>query len=196
MRKIKSKEDIEKRQNIKAWVVGGVLIALMVLSPLGFSLFNRGGGGNNPDKIEYQGFEFVRNQNGYWKVEIDGETFTTRYNPLETENISMDFIFSRSYFYNKPLYYVYGNENAMNEFLYNLGRFSERAQEVCLENKKCRGEFVIKNCSSNVIVFNENNVSESIKIYKEQNCVFINAEDKEQSRAVDRIIFKVLEIQN
>ena len=200
MRKIRSKEDIEKWQRIKQTIIGVVLIFVMLSSIIGFGFFSSGGEENNGNGqiIEYNGYEFSVNENRLWEIQIEDQTFLTNFHPSETEDIVVDFNLGISYIRGSPLYYVNGNEYAVNVILYNLGRYATRnPQEICLDGEECDGDLITKDCLSNVVVFKEpiNDSSETIKIYKEENCIFIEATSAQQVRAADRLVFKLLGIQ-
>jgi hypothetical protein len=99
-----------------------------------------------------------------------------------------------SEYYAKPLYFVSDNKDAVGEIVSNIGRYASRYQEVCLQGMSCDSGAVVKNCTgNNIIVFKE---KEQIKLYKEQNCVFIEAPFENQVLASDRLIFKLVGIQN
>ncbi|MEA3329204.1 MAG: hypothetical protein U9Q06_00485, partial [Nanoarchaeota archaeon] len=147
------------------------------------------------EKVESNGIEFVEDGNGYWNFEIQGHNFKTVYNGLETENIEADFEFSLNQLNNLPLYYIGGNREEISELIQNIGEFLIRnPAEVCLEGTGCGEGELVRNCSSNILVFRVSE-EEEIKLYKEENCVFINAPEGEEIKSVDKIIFKLLGIQ-
>jgi len=195
MRKIISQAEFERKQRKKRFAIGIILIFVMVSSVLGFAFLNQGHGNNfkkNSSKLEYNNFIFLRDLNGRWQTEIDGQTFSTVYNPKETENINMKILWSIEDFYGEPLYFVADNKEAINELMYNIGRFAQRSQEVCLDKTECEDDFVVKNCSDNIVVYRE---SKATNIYKQENCIFIEAPYDDQVIASDRLIFEVLGIQ-
>jgi len=194
MRKIQSQEKIKKKQKNMQMIIGFVLILVMVLSVIGFGLSGNFGTSHSNNQIEYNGYEFV-NIGGLWRFNVNGQEFVTTYNPKETENISINGIIRLSDYSNKPLYFIPDEELAIKEILYNIGKFSLRYQEACLQGENCTGDFVEKNCSSNMIIFKKIDILEQIKIYKEENCLFIEAPADEQLRASNKIIFSLLEIQ-
>ena len=210
MRKIKSKEDTKKSQRIIQIVVGIILISVMVTSIAGFAFFgggygkssNYGGGssGNNNQRISYNGFEFVRNNQGFWLTQAKNQVVVTTFTPQETEDINLNFDVNVNQFANKPLYLIADSDFATNEIRTNFRGFTLRIQseKVCLEGGPCEDDnYVIKDCTSNIFVIdgNETYTSEEIHVYKEGNCIFIEASEANQIRIIDRIIFKLLEIQ-
>lgn len=194
MRQIKAKEEIEKSRKTRQLVIGTALICVMVLGTIGFAFFNEDWGNKKPQKITYNGFEFLQMQNNLWSAQIQGNEITTFYNPQETENISFNFALELSEFYGRPVYFILSNQEAASEILGTLGNYVSRVQtEVCLEGQECSSpNYVRKNCSNNIFIFRE---SEKINLYKQENCVFIEAPYNEQVKASDRIIFKILGVQ-
>lgn len=189
MKRIVSKNEIKRRNTRNQTIMGIVLIFLMASSIVGFAFFSNSD--ETGRKIKYNEQEFQLN-NGLWYTTINRNVFITSHNPYETEEIIANVDFDLEQIYRKPLYYVGENDRAISELIHNLGRYAERYQEVCLEGRECPGNFVVKNCSSNIIVLGESNY---IDIYEDENCLFINAPYDKQVLASNRIIFKVLEIQ-
>ena len=66
MRKIVTKSESDKKKNFNKFLVGGILIAVMLFSTLGYAF--QGGDEEESDKINYNGFDFV-NSNGLWYTE-------------------------------------------------------------------------------------------------------------------------------
>ena len=203
MRKIETEEEREKRKKRNQLIVGGILILIMVVSTAGFAFFSNpdanATGSQNTEKITYNGIEFKRNQNnGLWEFNIQGQIYSTVYNPEDTANINTDFSAVINDFYNKPLYYVLSNTEAAGEIERNIARYAERSQEICLQEiswQNCSADLVIKNCTNNIFVFHEINELNKTNIYKRENCIFIETEYGEQTKAGDKVIFKILGIE-
>jgi len=194
MRKIITKEETEKKQKRNKLIVGIILIFTMLFSTIGYAFFNREGFITNQDKITYKGIDFIKNENSLWQSTINSQTFITFYNPKETENITLGFTSYINEFYNKPLYFVSGNQESIGEIMNNIGIYASRSQKVCLANMDCAEDLVVKNCTgNNIIIFKEN---EQIKLYKESDCIFIEAPSEQQVLATDRLIFKLAGVQN
>ena len=83
MHKIISESKEAKRKSKNQLIIGLILIGIMLLSVIGYS-FQREEK-NSGEKINYNEFEFVK-QGDYWVVNIDGNDFTFKYNPEETED--------------------------------------------------------------------------------------------------------------
>lgn len=175
--------------------IGFVLILLMVMSVLGYGLLSssRIESQDSDSQVEYNSYVFT-SVGGLWRFQIESQEHATSYNPKETEDIEVAEASLEDY-YNKPLYFVSGNPDALNEFMYNIRRYASRAQEVCLQGELCAGDFVEKNCSSNIIMFKTNEDFEKVQILREDNCLFIEGKSEEMARASDRIVFKLLGVQ-
>jgi hypothetical protein len=193
MRKILPKKDIEKKQTRNQVIIALLLGFLMIGSTLGFALLSGERSYDISEKVNYNGFLFERNDQGYWGVNVQGANFVTFYNPQEIENLDLNLEVSLDDFYNKPFYYVGSNSQAMNEITVNFGPYlSILPQEVCLPEDKCDNEKLVRDCSNNIIIFVE---KDSIKTYKEENCIFIEAPYNDQIKIVDKIIFKSIGIE-
>jgi len=186
MRKILTQGEKEKKETRNKLIIGLVLVAIMVLSTVGYSFFS--GSEDARAEMSYNGIKFVLNENNLWQFKIQNFEFLTSFNPQETENISAPVLKTISDFYGKPLFFV-GSGEAKQEIERNLGDFTSRVQEACIEEKNCKEELPIKNCSDNIIIIEE---KEDVKISQEENCVFIFSPYDEQVRAADAFIFKVL----
>lgn len=194
MRKIETKEKIERRSLITKLIVGVILIGLLVISTAGYAFFNQDG--SSSQRVKYNGLNFNLMENGYWEFNIQDQVFDVSYNPLETESINADFDLSLNEIYNKPLFFVSVNPSASQEVIQNLGRYVLRYQEVCFEGIPCEDNTLpVKDCSENIIIFKESNL-ENTSITRDNNCVVIDASYNDQIIAADRLVFKVLEIQN
>ncbi len=191
MKKILTTEEKNKKSTRNKIIIGVVLAALMVLSVVGYSFFSNLE--QDRDKIEYNGVEFFLNDAGRWQFEIQGFGFSTSYNPLETENISVPILTNINNYAGKPLFFV-GEGPAKQEIAFNLQNFIPRMQNACLEEKDCEEDLPIKNCSeSNVIILKE---EESIGISIEDNCLFIASPYTEQTRVADAFLFKILGVRS
>lgn len=203
MRRIQTQEVKDKKKRRLQIIMGVVLIGLMVSSTIGFSLVFRSGGNFGGDnggegnevgnRITYNGIEFSQSS-GFWQSIINNNIIITRHNPEETEGL-IDIEVSINYFSGKPLYYVIDDESAsaIQEIVQNLGVFSSRYQESCLEDRECRNEnLVIKTCADNVIILSQGNQT---KAYKEENCIFLEASSNEAELISDALVFKALGVQ-
>lgn len=191
MRKISSKEEQEKIRKRNQLIVGAVLIAVMVLSTIGFAFMSNKEDNNNViSKVKYNDIEFTRN-GVFWEAKTDSYELQTSYNPLETENISLIFSISLDNFKRKPLFFASSDSETSYELLKNLYPYIERYQDVCLYGENCTN-LVVKNCSDNIFVVKNSNIT---SIYKSNNCIFIESNYSEHGRIADRILFKIFKIQ-
>jgi len=199
MRKIERTEKKEKRQKINQMILGIGLIVLMIGSSIGFAVVFNGGNSNddssdNTNSLDYNGVNFVKNQNGFWQFESLGKVFQTYSSPELTENTPLDFQLNIDDYSNKPLYYVFDNSSiALNELQINFGEIVLRQSKACLDQLKCSDEnLIVKTCEDNVIIIKP---SEEIKAYKEGNCVFIEGNENQQLLLADKLIYNLLKIQ-
>jgi len=176
--------------------IGLILVVIMLFSTMGYGFLNKRGtedNGKNLKVIKYNGVEFKKNGLG-WEFEIENKKFLTKYNPQETENISLPFIVSLQNYHNKPLYFVSKNSEAVREIGRNLNNFiSRNPQYACLEKQECdKEDLPVKNCTNdNIIIIKE---SRETSNYKQDNCIFIEGEYEENIKVADALLFKILEI--
>jgi len=187
MRKIVSKHSQRKKDRIKQFIVGGVLVFIMLFSILGYAF--RGEENDESPKINYNGLEFV-NQNEFWFLNLEDLNFIFKYNPNEVERIDSELKYLNNY-YGKPLYVSSETNEAELEIYRNLNQIVQRIQPACLKKEKCYENLPIKNCTHNFIIIKKDNIS---KIEQEDNCVFISAPRENLTRITDEFLFKILGI--
>jgi len=192
MRKIISKEAEERKKKRNQWLVGVILIAVMVLSVLGYSL---SGLGNNSSGsvVNYNGFKFTQTSN-FWNVNIGANTFSFAYNPTQTEKINSTLNLLSSY-NGKPLYISsedMGTETEIYKNLFYQNQIAQRVQEACLSGENCSGDYPIKTCQDNFIIIKE---STNDMIKQQDNCVFIEGNKENLTKLSDSFLFKIIGIQ-
>jgi len=196
MRKIETKNTLDKKKKRNQMILGLGLIILMGLSVLGYSFMDQT---DNEDieKIDYNGIIFTPNS-GYWFFTKDDSNFRTVYNPYDTENLSINIDLILSDYSEKQLYFAGYSGEAYTEIVGNFYQFLPKLpqKDVCLSgyNITCSDDAPIKNCSEhNVIIVTEPENNQE-NIYQEGTCIFINADYINQTKYADAFIFSVLEI--
>ncbi len=194
MRKILTQDEKEKKDTRNKIIIGVILVGIMVLSTAGYSFFS----GQNEEqvkKINYNGVEFVLNENGLWQFKIQNSEFFTFFSPEDTKNISAPIFKTANDYNGKPLFFL-GEGEAKQEIARNLGNFALRIQDGCIKGYEamCQEDSPVKNCSQdNLIIIKEANYTE---VSEEENCIFIFSPYEEQTRAADAFVFKVLGVKN
>ncbi len=198
MRKIKSITDIEKARRRNNIILGVGMIVLLTVSSLGYSLMNADGSKKN--SVSENGFNFVR-ENGRWKLSIENpndrnkpEVFKFQHLPSEVNNVSISISAQLGTYSNQPIYFVNPGVGA-SEILGNIGNYILRYQEACLDsgidnmdNATCKGDLPIKDCTSNLIIFEQGN---DTRVYQKGSCVFIVGDN---SLGSDAFLYEVLGI--
>ena len=184
MKRIQTLKDEERKVRKKKIIVGGVLVFLMVLSTLGYSLISNLG--DESLKVEEGGLDFYK-VGGLWKTTIDGREFGFQHLPSEVESIEVKGVYDLGDYMNQPLYFVGVNE-AAPEILNNLRGYILRYQEACLNESSCGEDLPLKDCVSNVIVYEDGN---DTKVYKNQSCVYLVGDSV---MAADAFLYKTLHI--
>ena len=189
MRKIISKSQEEKSRNRKQLSVGLILIAIMLMSVIGYGFVGKEE--ENAQKVNYNGFEFVK-KNEFWITKTGNLQFVFKYNPKEIEKIGGDLKDLENY-YGKPVYISSDDNEVVAEIYTNLNQIVQRMQKACLEGEKCEDKNLpIKTCKDNFIVVKE---SENSKIEQKENCVFIYGKQEDLLKLGDEFLFKILKIE-
>jgi hypothetical protein len=162
--------------------MGVVLVALLVLSTLGYSFISSDE--EDSSSVREFGIDFSR-VNGLWAAEFGGGVFWFQNLPSEVSNVSVNGSFEFDRYVNQPLYFVNPNEGA-SEILSNFNNVILRYQEACLVNSSCEGDLPVKGCDSNLIIFESGNDS---MVYQDDGCVFIVGD---AVKATDAFLYKVL----
>ena len=192
MKRILTQEQKDKKNKKNQVILGIILIFLMVFSTVGYSLINSQYNAQDTSVIEYNGIKFVQDT-GYWSFQVNGNGFLTLYNPSETENVNITNSLSLDNYMGKPLYFDSNSVEAVSEIARNLNGLVLRAQNACINSEECISNYPIKSCSTdNVIVIREPKEGESERIYQQQNCIFIIANEDEQIKYDDRLLFDMI----
>jgi len=188
IRKINSKEEIDKKRQRNNLIIGIVLIGVMALSTLGYSFM----GSEEDSKIEktfkYNNHEFNL-ISGSWILELGNYQFGFKTKPVDANaDISGNLKLLTNY-EKKPLYISSKDSVATTEIYQNLGQLASRVQFACTSKEECKEDYPIKDCTNNFIIIN---INESNSITQEQNCVYINAEKNNLINATDEFLYKIM----
>jgi hypothetical protein len=192
MRKIETKEEIEKSRKKRNLIIGIILVVIMAMSTIGYSFLNNKEI-DETKKIKYNGIELYSSQ-GFWAVVLNGKTLYFQNLPAEVENISIKGFFELKSYSNKPLYFVNYNP-AAGEIVQNLNSYILRYQEACLnsteniENEKCK-DLPLKDCSENNIIVYDLNESET-KVKQNAGCVYISGD---MAKSGDAFLYRLFGI--
>jgi len=196
IRKIISKEDIEKRDRNKKIIISVILAFIMLISSAGYAFFSNDDTTTKTEKITYNGTEFIKTDYGAWQFTRNGHQFETKFNPNDTENISSQISKTLDSYSQKPLYFGVNSmidvaSSGNSEIIRNIYSIIERYDLSCLD-ENCTEDKPIKDCSvDNVIIFKESN--ESV-IKTENSCIVLYSPIYEQERIADAFLFKTLEL--
>jgi len=162
----------------------------MVLSVFGIMIESIGFNKNSPNKIEYRGVTFLKQQER-WFFTKDNKEFTIINSPENLTDILMENMSPLESYSGKPLYISSTDKSLESEIYYNLQNIASRIQPGCLKNIKCEGDFPIKTCEDNFIIIEENNET---SIIQEQNCVFIRAPKQNMQKTLDLFFLKITRV--
>jgi len=193
MKKIISREELAKKTSRNQFIVGMVLVALMLLSTLGYALTGRSDT-QTIKKAEYKGISFTKT-NDYWGFNSNSYDFITRYYPEETKSLSVSNKMLISDFAGKPLYLASDIGQPNPEITRNLNTIVLRMQNACLSKENCTGDYPIKDCSQdNVIILKIPIENEKERVFQNEKCVFITASEENQTMYSDAFLFSALGI--
>ncbi len=185
-----SKSEEKKRERLKQIFFASFLVLIMFGSVFGIVVNSFGGKKNIQNNINYNGFEFFRNEN-FWITEKENSYFIFNYLPNETQiNIQAD-IKNLDFYYGKPLY-ISSEDLEIKSLIYtNFKEIAQRIQDACVINETCKGDYPPKDCSDNFIIIREGN-----KTFLEQNqsCVYISAPKENLTKIMEEFLYRVLEI--
>ena len=188
MRKIESKESLEKKKKRNNTIIGILLVIIMILSTLGYAFYENNKETTTTKKIKYGGFDFVE-QNGFW-ITTSGDlnfAFTNDPRNITITNSEVDYL---NKYYNEPLYVYSEDDLALSEIYNNLNQVAQRMQPACLNGSICNDKTLpIKTCKDNFIIIKEGNFSE---IKQEDNCVFIQGPEEELVKITDGFLLKII----
>jgi len=187
MRRIETKEDIDKKDRRNKIIIGVILTALMLFSTAGYAFFSGNTNSEETLKVSIDGKDFYY-QGNYWATSIDSKPYYFTYLPNETRSTNIKK--SISDYSGKTVYFT-GTGLAEEEIARNFGNFAGRIGFACTENENCTENWPIKNCTSNLIIIKEQDAGSKV-LQDEDNCVFIISNDT--VRDADAFVYRVLGI--
>ena len=186
LKKIKTKQDIEKINKRNQLIIGVVLIGLLLLSTVGYSVFS-GDGSASGETAEENGIRFSK-INGFWRAKINGLDFNFQYLPSEVSDVPVRVSFRLNDYSGATVYFVNPNA-ASTEVLNNLNAYILRYQEACLEGSTCnKTDIPIKSCSEKMIIYQNRNETAVSQV---ENCIYLEGEE---AKAADAFLYKILDI--
>lgn len=190
MRRIQTQAEIDKKAKRNHIVIGLVMISILVLSSLGFALISSDRDDDEKNsEINELGYNFF-NDNGIWVTNLNGEFFTFKYLPSEVLDVEMNLSTNLGYYSEKPLYFVNTNYEEKSEILNNIDRYILRYQDACINSEDCEGDIPLKDCSNNLIIFEEIEENKT-SVYQDRNCVYIVGD---KMKGTDAFLYNVLGI--
>lgn len=187
MRKIISKQEEARKRKRNQIIAGGVMIAVMLLSTLGYAFenyltgnTNSNTGSNSTQTRSYNGINFV-NQNGYWVTNYSNHRVVFSYFPGDIPLLNANLTSTINDFAGKPLYIYSENGNATSEVQFNLIQFASSV--IPIQN-------IPDNCANNTIIIQngQSNVNQN------QNCIYISGEGQDLIMNIDSVLFKLFGI--
>ncbi len=186
MRSIETQAQKEERRKRNVRAVSFFLLAIMVLSTIGYAfiLFSE----NRPDLNNpvSQNGDQVQTDSGQWIWNYGGQMLILQSSKEAVKNISVDLFLNINNYQSVPVYIDAQNSSAVyQELAYNLNPFTYKLPaEACYG--PCSLNLPEKNCSDYLIVYQRANEN---KVYQQDNCVFIEGD----IRGVDAFLYQLFE---
>lgn len=177
MRKLQTKEEIEKKRKLNNIILSTLMLLILLLSTLGFAFLSNPFSSNNENNPQQDSFPSDRISFVYQGTPIN---LLSTYD--EIENITINITKRPQDYSGKTLYINSENQGALQELAINLQKFSSNIQQACYGS--CEENLPEKNCTDELIIFNE---SLENKVYQQDNCIFIDGD----IGAVDSFLFKL-----
>ena len=166
---------------------------IMITSVIGF-MWGSGEDTGGSESLEYNNYQF-KNINGKYLLELDNKQFIFDTSPYDLNNVDFE-----EFNLESDKYYIIFNpdEKDMNleypiQKLYLvLNSLGINIQLACSVEEGCDETLPIKDCSNYAFYFKRS--GGGAKVYKEDNCVVIEGDNKGINDAVDKINLKLLNI--
>lgn len=179
MRKIETANEIAKKTAKRKRIGGIFIIALLLLSTLGFAI---NGVGINSEEPTQEGLIF---DGQYWNYYLGGEIiyrFAHGLNELNFTNVNFDKTLAD--FGGKSVYIDSENNIGTQEIALNLGRHAAKIGEACYG--ACERDLQELTCDTpNILIVIKSNYT---GVIQENNCLFI----QEDLKVVDSFLYKLL----
>jgi hypothetical protein len=182
MERIETKEEKEKRQKRKARIFSFIMLAIMVLSTLGYAFitYEKDSSGSNKNA---KGETQEQIGDSLWLLDYNGQQMTLSTSKEAAKNISVELFFDIKNYAGNQVYVSYENYSFVYYEISNtLGGYAKKVAPACLG--KCEANLPEKNCTDLLIVYNKSDFN---RVYQNENCVFIEGD----IRAVDAFLYKI-----
>jgi flagellar basal body-associated protein FliL len=182
MSQIRSLKDATTREAKRKRISGIVIIALLLLSTIGFALSMVNFGGQTTTPQAEQGFS----TNGqYWIYTAASRQYYFTHHVDEVNISSYNLTKNLADYAGQQVYLDAEIPGSVQEIYTNLGSYTSRLNEACYG--KCNMDLPEKDCTEKLIVVRESPIP---SITEQDSCVFINGDMK----TVDAFLYKVLGI--
>ncbi len=188
MREIGKVEYTEKKRQRNSTYIAIFMLLTLVFSTVGFAFFYNDSSktSNNPNNLENSSAPLVIQQQGdRWAVPFRGQYLSFVYSPNSTSNIDVQIDKDAVSYYGSNLFIDSKKDYVTSEITSTLGKYVLSTSKACYGS--CIENIPEKNCTDNIIVFNESNVQ---KIKQKDNCIFIDGD----LRTVDAVLYKIFGI--
>ena len=179
-----------KQKTVKIiWAV--FILVIMVSSVIGFMYQPENTNEVNDGSVNYNGFKFINN-NGYWVLEKDGQSYYFTNLPDDVKSIEIPQISIN----NQKQYFLYDYKDLQN----NLGIVSGKLRlvlnnkgvtvvDACIKEENCPNDWPVKDCTNDGFYFKIRNQS---RVYKDDKCYVLEGSLTDINKEVDKINYIIL----
>lgn len=181
MKPIETAHAIAERERKRRRIGGIIIIALLVLSTLGFALSGVGlrrDDGASEDGLTYNG--------QYWVYTAGGQQYFFTHHPSELTDVSIQITKTLVDYASKQIYIASEDSLGVQEIATNLGRYSPRISEACYGT--CEKDLPEKECVAGAEPLIVVRAANAFRVSEQDNCVFIDGD----LRSVDAFLYHVL----
>jgi hypothetical protein len=176
LRKIESKEEMERKRKRNTLFLSIIMIAILVFSTAGYFAFR-------DDTSTQSNTEGVQNMGDSWVFTYGEQTIRMSHSPEDVKNITVFINEDISSYSGKTVYIASESDAGLYEIYPALSGYAERVQSACYG--KCTKDLPEKECNETMIVIRPANLTDMV--YQKDNCVFIEGDLK----AVDAFLYKI-----
>lgn len=171
MRKLRTKEELERRKKINNRIISTLMLALLVVSTLGFAFSSSIGFTSRPSSAINNSQSITNITSDKITIKYQGQIFSLASPRSSLLTIPVDVNKTPEDYLSKILYTDISNQQTLQEISLTLGRFASRIQPACYG--KCQDNLPEKDCTENIIIWRE---SEKKRVYQNNSCIFIEGD--------------------
>lgn len=185
---------VKKPKKLSNLIFVGIILFVMVFSILAIKLSDNS---EEKQELEYNGFKLFNKGNG-WVINVNNIEYGFEYSPQDVEDIkSFDL---KNELFSTKVYVLFDPDNFSSNSLelLRLRQFlltrTDSVNFACTKEQGCEDLPILDCRNPNKLVYVK--IGEKTQIYKEDNCIVLQAINKEQLMIINRFMYGVLGVIN